>query len=223
MQDRNTFNPTKNSWGQFNMPSFHYGKNHGTPAVAFNKNQRDIPNKDVLIVTDQPQASKCKCVVIDSRDRNTSAYPNKNRFAFHFNPSDTFEGAALFERYHNIASIRLVECIIPNFQSTQPYLVLVIPELDETISGTNDILSKAFTVLLPDRTFGDYIHCRTDGMPFCKKEWNPPKGSFSKWTLEFYNPDGTDHTFGSGECMLIFEIETKILNKDAVMKPLIYQ
>ena len=223
MQDRNTFNPTKNSWGQFNHPSSHFSKNFRNPAVPFNKNQKDIPNKDLIIVNNQHQKSKCRCVVVDSRDRNTSAYPNKNHFSFHFNPSDTFEGAALYERYHNIASIRLVECIVPDFSSTQPYLTLVIPELDDTLSGTNDTLSKAFTVLLPDRIFSNMVHCRTDGMPFCKKKWDPPKGSFSQWTLSFFNPDGTEHTFGTGELTLIFEIETKIMDKDAVMKPLIYQ
>lgn len=227
MQDRfnnnSALNPTRNSWGQFNFPSFHYGNNSNEPQVPHNVNDNQIPKKELVIVTDQPQKSKCSCVVIDSRDRNLSQFPNKNNFAFHFNPSDTFEGAALFERYHNIASIRLVECIVPDFSGSQPYLTLVIPELDETLSGTNDTLSKAFTVLLPDRIFSGMVHCRTDGMPFCKKQWNPPKGSFSKWTLSFFNPDGTAHSFGSGEVLLIFEIETKILDKDSVMKPLIYQ
>ena len=203
--------------------SFHYGNNHRTPSVPHNVEEKNIPNKDLVIVNDQKQKSKCTCVVIDSRDRNTTQFPNKNNFAFHFNPSDTFVGAALFDEFHNIASIRLVECIVPDFSSTAPYLTLVIPELDETLSGTNDVLKKAFTVLLPDRIFTGMVHCRTDGMPFCKKVWNPPKGSFSKWTLTFYNPDGTLHSFGTGECTLIFEIEQKILDKDTVMKPLIYQ
>ena len=228
MQDRfnnnsnQAFNPTKNSWGQFNLPSFHYGKNSSKPEVPHNVDQQIIPSKDLVIVNEQKQKSKCTCVVIDSRDRNTTAFPNKNNFAFHFNPSDTFEGAALYEQYNNIASIRLVECIVPDFSSAQPYLTLVIPELDETLSGTNDVLSKSFTLLLPYRIFSSMVHCRTDGMPYCKKTWNPPKGSFSKWTLSFYNPDGTLHSFGTGECTLIFEIEQRILDKDAVMKPLIY-
>ena len=225
MQDRKPiFNPSKNSWGQFNYPSFNYSNNPTLPAVAHNKYEKDMPNKDMLIVSDhQHQKSRCRCVVVDSRDRNTTAYPNKNHFSFNFNPSETFEGAALYEKYHNIASIRLVECIVPDFSSTQPYLTLVIPELDDTLSGTNDTLSKAFTVLLPDRIFSNMVHCRTDGMPFCKKKWNPPKGSFTKWTLSFFNPDGTEHTFGTGELTLIFEIETRMMDKDKVMKPLIYQ
>lgn len=212
-----------NNWNKFSHPSYHYGKDYNNNAVAHNVNQNQIPNKPLVLVNDQPQTKNCKCVVIDSRDRNTTAFPNKNKFAFHFDPSNTFEGAALYRQFHNISSIRLVECIVPDFSSTAPYLTLVIPELDETLSGTNDVLKKAFTVLLPDRIFSNMVHCRTDGMPFCKKIWNPPKGSFHRWTLEFYNPDGTEHTFGTGEILLIFEIETTILNKDKVMKPLIYQ
>ena len=224
MQDRLNpmYNPSRNSMAQFNFPSYHYANNNDKPPIPHNTD-KNKPRKDLIIVNDQHQTSRCRCVVIDSRDRNTTVFPNTNKFAFHFDPSSTFEGAALYEQYHNIASIRLVECIVPNFATSQPYLTLVIPELDETLSGTSDTLSKAFTVLLPDRVFSDYVHCRTDGMPYCKKTWSPPKGSFHKWTLEFYNPDGTLHTFGTGEVMLVFEIEQRIMDKNAVMKPLIYQ
>lgn len=213
---------SRNNWGQFNHPMLHAGNNHNLPAVAHNN--MNVPDKKLILINDQKQTTKCRCVVVDSRNRNSTAYPNTNNFAFHFDPSDTFEGAALYEQYHNIKSIRLVECIVPSFYSISvPYLTLVIPELDETLSGTSDTLSKAFTLLLPDREFASMTHCRTDGMPFCKKEYNPPKGSFHKFTLSFYEPDGTLHSFGTGEVLLIFEIETSIMDRDAVMKPLIYQ
>lgn len=217
------FNPTRNSWGQFNFPSYHFSRDNEAKEVAHNSSEQNIPRKDLVIVSDQKQTSRHRCVVVDSRDRNTTAYPNKNQWAFHFDPSDTFQGAALYEQYHNVKSIRLVECLVPDFSADHPYLILEIPELDETLSGTNDSLSKAFTVLLPDRIFSGIVHCRTDGMPFCKKEWNPPKGSFHKFTMSFKTPDGALYTFGTGELMLIFEIETTILDKDAVMQPLIYQ
>lgn len=212
-----------NNFSHYSFPSSHLSKNHNTPAVPFNVNQSNIPSKDMVIISDQKQTVQYQCIVVDSRDRNTTAFPTPNPFAFHFFPSNTFEGAALFEKYHNISSIRLVECILPDFSSSVPYLTLVIPELDDTLSGTNDILKKAFTVLLPDRIFGGILHCRTDGMAYCKKEYNPPKGSFSKWSLSFYEPDGNLHTFGSGEVTLIFEVETKIADRESVMKPLLYQ
>ena len=206
----------------FIHPSLHIGQNHNIPAVPFNTNRNAIPRKELTIINDQKQATKTTCIVIDSRDRNTTQYPNTNNFAFHFFPSDTFVGAALYEQYHNIKSIRLVECLVPDFDTTSiPYLTLVIPELDKCLSGTNDTLKKAFTVLLPDREFSGILHCRTDGMPFCKKEYFPPKSSFSKFTLTFFNPDGTLHTFGTGEVTLIFEIETVVYDINAVMKPLI--
>lgn len=209
---------------RFNHPSYHIAKDHNVPAVPFNSNRSIIPRKELLIVNDQKQTTRTTCIVVDSRDRNTTQYPNINNFAFHFFPSDTFVGAALYEKYHNIKSIRLVECLVPSFDSTSvPYLTLVIPELDKTLSGSNDTLKKAFTVLLPDREFNSITHCRTDGMPFCKKEWNPPKGSFHKFTLSFYEPDGTLHVFGTGEVTLIFEIEMVISDKDAVMRPLLFQ
>lgn len=209
-----------NTWGQFNTPSNHYQSNFKDNAVPFN--QESVPDKKMIITTEQEQTSKCSCVVVDSRNRNTSKYPNINNWSFHFNPSDTFQGAALFEPYNNIASIRLVECLVPDFTGDHPYLILEIPELDETLSGTNDTLSKAFTILLPDRTFNGVIHCRTDGMPYCKKTWNPPKGSFSKWTLTFKTPNGDLYSFGAGNTMLVFEIESTIIDKNSVIKPLIY-
>ena len=162
-------------FNHFSYPSSHFGKDHNVPSVPFNVNQNQIPAKTLVIPNNQKQTVKTQCIVVDSRDRNTTAYPLQNNFAFHFDPSDTFQGAALYEKYQNIKSIRLVECIVPDFSGSVPYLTLVIPELDDTLSGTNDTLAKAFTILLPDRIFTGMVHCRMDGMPFCKKEYNPPK------------------------------------------------
>ena len=195
---------------RFVHPTFHVGQNHNQPPVSFNND--NIPRKDVAIVMNQKHKSERKCVIVDSRDRNTSTHPDAANFPFHFDTSDTFNGASLNERFKNIKSIRLVECIVPEFDSTSvPYLTLVIPELQDSLSGTNDILSKAFTVLLPDRVFSNMTHCRTDGMPYCCKEYNPPISSFKKFTLKFYKPDGSLHTFGSGEVTLVFEFEMEVI------------
>ena len=59
-------------------------------------------------------------------------------------------------------------------------------------------------------------------MPCCKKLWNPPKSSFTKWTLSFLTPDGNLYSFNSGNLMLVFEIETVVMDKNSVIKPLIY-
>ena len=53
-------------------------------------------------------------------------------------------------------------------------------------------------------------HCRTDGMPYCYKEYRPPISSFKKFSLKFYKPDGTLHSFGGGEVLLVFEFELEV-------------
>lgn len=140
--------------------------------------------------------STSKCIAVDSRDRNREQFPDSNRFRVHVNPSDTFEGAGLFTNLKNVESIKLVECITPDFTGSHPYLTLVIPELQDTMLGTNDKLKKAFAMVFPDTVHGNFVSCKTKGCCYCLKKFKPALANINRLTFEFYAPDGTLVDFG---------------------------
>lgn len=140
---------------------------------------------------------EARCVAIDSRDRNRDQYPNSNNFKVQVNPGNTFVGAALYTNFRNVYSIRLVEAVLPDFTGDHAYIVLVIPELQDTLVGTNDILKKSFAMLFPDQINGNFVSCRVKDMCYCFKKFNPALANIRTLTLEFYAPDGTLVDFGT--------------------------
>ncbi len=166
---------------------------------------------------------RTRCVVVDSRDRNTSVFPNSNNFEVLMNPSGNFggslgySGASLFREFKNILEIKLVECILPKIvQTNVSYLILQIPEIDDNLSGTTDDLRKSFTVLLPDKVQNNFVQCRTSNMCYCNKKFIPPLANLNKMTFKFLQHDGTlfdftdtgNNTGDNDEVMMIFEITT---------------
>lgn len=169
---------------------------------------------------------KTHCIVVDSRNRNTTLYPNSNHFEFKFNPGNSFTGAALYKNFKNILEIKLVECILPNnfiSNAETPYLILEIPELNDNLIGTSQQLSRAFTVLFPERviTGCPFIQCRVNNMCYCFKKFDPPINTLHKMTIKFNRPDGTlydDASFlgtdDTNQVLLIFEITTVEMNRN---------
>jgi len=174
-----------------------------------------------------PTTISKKCVVIDSRDRNRDQFPDSNTFRVHVNPSDTFVGAGLYTKFKNISSIKLIECIAPNFVGNHAYLSLVIPELQDTMEGTNNILKKSFSMLFPDDVNGNWVSCRTKDVCYCSKQFNPPLANLNRLTFQFYAPDGTLVDFGSDtseptapnanvQVLLVLEITTVDSNRAVI-------
>jgi len=208
----------------------------------FNPNTFNPDNMNMNNVTNpiqprpkQKTMKKTHSIVVDSRNRNTTTFPDANNFEFRFNPSDTFSGAALYKNFKNIVEIKLVECILPTtFENdvATPYLILEIPELNDNMIGTSQQLSRAFTILLPDRIFGTsqqkFVHCRVNNMSYSFKKFDPPLNTLHKMTFKFNRPDGTlydnasfEGTADANQIMLIFEITTlqidrKMLNADII-------
>ena len=137
---------------------------------------------------------KKHCIIIDSRDRDTNLYPNPNKYVVHFNGAGS--GASILDNYKNIVEAHVMECILPNsILNSVPYLILSIPELQNTLSGTNDNLNKASTILVPDKIAGSYCHIRPDINHMLKKRMEPPMNSLHKITLEFLKPNGELYDF----------------------------
>lgn len=141
--------------------------------------------------------TKTKCITIDSRDRNRELFPDSNLFRIHANPSDTFEGAGLFTQIKNVEYIKLIECVVPDFTGSHAYLILVIPELQDTTLGTNDKLRKSFAILFPDSVNGNFVSCKTNSKCYCNKVFKSPLANINRLTFEFYSPDGELVDFGA--------------------------
>jgi len=165
-------------------------------------------NMGVPVVERVETVLDSRCVAIDSRDRNRDQFPNSNRFQVQVNPSNTFVGAALYTNFKNIQSIRLVQAILPDFTGNHAYIVLVIPELQDTLVGTNDILKKSFAMLFPDQVNGDFVNCRVNDMCYCAKTFVPALANIRTLTLEFYAPDGTLVDFGTDSSLPTAPIST---------------
>ena len=158
-----------------------------------NKN-KPVQKLDTLATT-----VKSRCINIDSRDRNRGLYPNSNKFQVQVNPDGSFDGAGLFTNFRNVKSIRVVEAVLPAVAQTESYISLVVPELDDTMVGTNDVLKKSFAILIPERTDapGNFVHCKTKDMCNCFKKFDPPLANIRRFTFEFYGPDGVLTDFGT--------------------------
>ena len=156
-------------------------------------------NKPVQKLDKLATTVSSRCVNIDSRDRNRSLYPNSNKFQVQVNPDGSFKGAGLFTNFRNVKSIRIVEAILPAVAQTEAYISLVVPELDDTMVGTNDVLKKSFAILIPERTDapGNFVHCKTKDMCNCFKKFDPPLANLRRFTFEFYGPDGVLTDFGT--------------------------
>ena len=122
----------------------------------------------------------------------------------------------------NLYTIQLTECLLPKgFELIHPYLVLKIPELDNSLEGTSTLLGTSIAILIPDRIIGNTVHCRVNGQCYCFKKFVPTKTSLGKFTIEIYTPDNEIYDFkGSEEAtsssiqnMLIFELVTKHLSR----------
>ena len=125
-----------------------------------------------------------KIVAIDSRDRDTTRFPNSNRFQL---SSNSLAVNTLEEHIKNVRHIKLEECVLPDFTDDHPYLILRIHELPDNIRGTNNSLRTAFAILVPERINGDYVTCKTSMTALCQRTYNPPI-SLKTLTMEFLTP-----------------------------------
>ena len=194
----------------------------GKNSFTFSQGGIETSNQSVLIEQNKKKAFKTQCIVADSRHRNMIVFPNPAKYQVKFNASDTFQGASVGYNLNNVYSIQLSECLLPKgFEDTYPYLVLKIPELDNSLEGTSSLFGTAFAILIPDRIIGNTVHCRVNGQCYCFKEFIPTLSSLGNMTIEIYTPLGTLYDFkGSSlvddpniQNMMIFEIITKVLSR----------
>lgn len=134
-------------------------------------------------------SSRISYFSISSRDRDTTKFPNVNRFT-------TF----LAERYNWVSSIELVQGVIPNTNSvtSEPYLLLGFDEIDGVIDSNDTNIANAFSMLHFGNvstnwiTFDKKIHEQT------VKRYVAPKRQLDRVTISIRKYDGTLFDFGLG-------------------------
>ena len=191
-----------------------------------------------------PTTTRQKIIVVDSRDRDTTKYPDSNRFQVNTNTSSQFHlndvfnsgyasqanppfpGATLEEDIKNVRYLKLEECIVPDFTTDYPYLLLRIPEFLDVVSGTNDRIRRSFATLIPERTHNGFVTCKTNLLDLCQKTFEPPLAKLVSFTMEYIIPDVSVepelYSFdGNGETMAILKVCHEIPNKNKIFNQII--
>lgn len=138
-------------------------------------------------------------IVIDSRDRDRTAWPSTSKFQVKIQPEDTFRGATLSKSYRNVKQLQVVSVSYPNKNNVldEMYLFLTFPEIDGVFDATNSTGSKAIARLTPTTLIGDYVHVRfTEDERHPKKRFQGKGARIDKLTPEFRKANGELFDFG---------------------------
>lgn len=165
---------------------------------------------------------KKQSIMISSRDRDRTLFPNTNQFTVHFNNNNSVSNIP--NSYKNVHSLELVQAIIPQSvlsgTTGAPYLTLEIAELENSaMNGTNTSLDKAFALISPQDIYGT-THLASKFYYNFRTEFRPEKATLNKMTFGFRGPDGTLFDFGTDtvdgtpvneavQVLLYFVLETK--------------
>ncbi len=136
-------------------------------------------------------------IIIDSRDRDRSIFPNTNEFVVKF---DNNGDGNIPQNYRNIQSIELIQAILPqtvlNSTTGVPYITLEIDEVRDTIQGTNTHLRNAFAFLSPQDVYGTkHLSCKFYRPAI--RYFDAPLSSLNKFTIQLRHPDGSLYDFGT--------------------------
>ena len=146
---------------------------------------------------------------ISSKDRDINTYPNVNNYTIY-----------LSNEYRNISTVELVQAIIPakNNVEAEPYLLLNIEEIQETVSSLDKNISKSFAILqlTSPTTTGGFIQIDKRIHENTIKYFQIPKASLSKMSINICDSDGNlfdfegdSNTFTKGyQNTFIFKIVT---------------
>ena len=154
-------------------------------------------------------------ICVDSKDASTNDTPWEFTVLLG-QPSPSSGTAALAAvptiNLRNVVEVELISCILPKypFEETNGnrYLILNIAELNSTIYGTNNALTQAFAILVPDKEYVEvkevnltgeseesnstimkYVLCKN--LHPKKTYYRNPLDNLTQLTIKFMNPNGT--------------------------------
>jgi hypothetical protein len=153
--------------------------------------QKVFNNTKSLSILQEPNVTyeqTIEYICINSIERDTSVYPNSNNFSINLN-----------ETFKNIYSIELIDATLPDKNNIQqePYILLQINEISDTINSTNAALSNSFAILklAPPISSGFFISMDKSSWEKTPKIYKEPKASLNKMTISIKKSDGTLFNF----------------------------
>tara|TARA_B100000902_G_scaffold151701_1_gene148250 strand:- start:350 stop:1246 length:897 start_codon:yes stop_codon:yes gene_type:complete len=175
---------------------------------------------------------KSYCVLIDSKDRNISYWPNVNPFQFPLGPSSISGDSGLdstnniMRRFSEIHALTVKKIIIPDYDSDEslcyPYLLLKINELNSNINGTNDVMNNCFGYLSEPKKNNGYLYFNydenIDAITNYIQESHmtkifSPRIELSKITINILNPSGDIISFDENKSVIV-ELQITCLKKE---------
>lgn len=214
----------------------HYDRYNNTVRyVEFNNNQFDkndlVKNfsndKTQLSVTNEPNidySTRDEYIVISSVDRDRTNYPNPNHYT-----------VTLPSELRNIKSIEIINGVIPDKNSVlqEPYLLLKIDELENTMISPNKPISDSFAILHLQAAFKSGYFLNVDKKTFEHVVLNyiTPKAGLSKLTITITDSLGVPFDFGSDDGltpdkslqnMFVLKIVYLVKNRDSINQRNLY-
>lgn len=173
-----------NNYDKYSIPNANVAlENHNHRAFSM---QTPIPQPQDRNLKPLPTVTKQKILVVDSRDRDKTKWPNPTEFSVYM---DSYNGASFNENIFNIKDITLEQCVVHDFTHDHPYLVIHMPELQQRIAGTNKNIREAFGILVPDHVVGNYVNCKPLRR-YHNCEFNPPLSRMPTFKVKYLTPDG---------------------------------
>jgi len=129
-------------------------------------------------------------LTISSRDRDQIMYPNVNSYTIHF-PNEL----------KNVEMVELIQGIIPDVANVQnePYLLLKIDEIQDTMISNDKSISNAFAMLqlAPPTKANTFIQLDRRIHEYTVKYYQTPKAYLSKMSITITDANGVPFNFGS--------------------------
>ena len=182
------------------------------------KNDNEINHTDRYILMDkQKELLKEESgdwvyyLVIDSKDRDFTAYPDPNFYTIKFSPPSFSSGDAragyVDKIFNNVKSIELIKCgFLDTSEETDssdtggaepPYVMLEVEEFGTQHNGANQFLNKSLAILDTYTKHGNYkyydVVYANEGTI---NKFNP-RITIDKMTIRFRLPNGQLYNFGA--------------------------
>jgi len=161
-------------------------------------------------------------LVISSEDRDVSIYPSSSNFVLN-----------LDQEYRNIITVELIQAIVPdkNNITSEPYLLLKINELENTMNSNNKQIYESFAILqICNPTVpGSFLQMDKRIFENVILNYQTPKANLSKLSIKITDSQGNIFEFGGNgtttkdfQCLFVFKITTLDTNRQSLNTRNIY-
>ena len=202
------------------------------------KNNNDIIPKELRVqnLMEEEQNEFEHFIIIDSKDRDFTAYPNSSDYSIMMGVPNLSVGEKtgyITRNYEDVISIELIQFVMKDTSgvanasdnpTVPPYVVIEIDEIGTMFEGTNDTLTSAFARLTyyDEVDHGNSVKYRHYTMPgdCCKKVFKPRK-NLNRLSFKIKNPDGSLYNIGdtadtSSDSMNTFMFKITVLQKNFI-------